>query len=88
MTQELVNQGMKAVSSGSNPVALKKGISVRHEHFDREVPRVVRALKGNEDILNIATISTSGNAFMGGVIAKASRKGMACALSTRSYRRA
>ena len=25
-------------------------------------------LKGNDDILNIATISTSGNAFMGGVI--------------------
>ena len=31
-------------------------------------------LKGNDDILNIATISTSGNAFMGGVIAKAYEK--------------
>ena len=71
MTQELVNQGMKAVSSGSNPVALRRGISHVTNILIEKCRELSVPLKGNEDILNIATISTSGNAFMGGVIAKA-----------------
>merc|ERR1719331_671961 len=74
MTQELVNQGMKAVSSGSNPVALRRGISHVTNILIGKCRELSVPLKGNDDILNIATISTSGNAFMGGVIAKAYEK--------------
>ena len=74
MTQELVNQGMKAVSSGSNPVALRRGISHVTNILIEKCRELSVPLKGNDDILNIATISTSGNAFMGGVIAKAYEK--------------
>jgi chaperonin GroEL len=74
MTQELVNQGMKAVSSGSNPVALRRGISHVTNILIEKCRELSVPLKGNDDILNIATISTSGNAFMGGVIAMPTKK--------------
>jgi chaperonin GroEL len=74
LTQELVNQGMKAVSSGSNPVAMRRGIQSTTAILMAKCRELAVPLKGNEDILNIATISTSGNAFMGGVIAKAYEK--------------
>jgi chaperonin GroEL len=74
MTQELVNQGMKAVSSGANPVALRRGISHAGNQLILKVGELALPVKGNDEILNIATIATSGNAYMGGVIAKAFEK--------------
>mmetsp|Transcript_1761 Transcript_1761/g.5192 ORF Transcript_1761/g.5192 Transcript_1761/m.5192 type:complete len:578 (+) Transcript_1761:73-1806(+) len=74
MTQELVNQGMKAVSSGSNPVALRRGITAATNVLIEKCTELAVPVKGNEEVLNIATIATSGNAFMGAVIAKAFEK--------------
>jgi chaperonin GroEL len=74
MTQELVNQGMKAVSSGTNPVAIRRGIAAATTALIAECEKLARPVEDNEAILNIATIATSGNAAMGEVIAAAYEK--------------
>jgi len=74
MTQELVNQGMKAVSSGTNPVAIRRGIAAATKALIAECEKLAKPVEDNEAILNIATIATSGNAAMGEVIAAAYAK--------------
>ena len=74
MTQELVNQGMKAVSSGVNPVALRRGMSKAVNALIEEVMELSVPVSNNEELLNIATVATSGNAVMGAIIAKAFEK--------------
>lgn len=74
MTQELVNQGMKAVTSGVNPVALRRGISKATSALIKEVESVAKPIDSNEELMNIATVATSGNAQMGSIIARAFEK--------------
>ncbi|KAH8070549.1 hypothetical protein JL721_4945 [Aureococcus anophagefferens] len=74
LTQELVNQGMKAVSSGVNPVALRRGMSKATDALIVEVTALAKPVDSNDELLNIATVATSGNAVMGAIIAKAFEK--------------
>jgi len=62
---------MKAVTSGVNPVALRRGITKASNALIEEIKLVAKPVQGNEEILNIATVATSGNAVMGNIIAKA-----------------
>ncbi|KAJ8610856.1 hypothetical protein CTAYLR_009127 [Chrysophaeum taylorii] len=74
MTQELVNQGMKAVTSGVNPVALRRGITKATNLLIAEVEKVAKPVDSNEELMNIATVATSGNTAMGSIIARAFEK--------------
>ena len=74
MTQELVNQGMKAVSSGTNPVAIRRGITETVNILIEKCGDLARPVKDNDAVLNIATIATSGNTAMGEIIAAAFAK--------------
>ena len=74
LAQAIVREGMKAVSSGRNPMDLKRGI-------DKAVAEVVAALKasakpvsGNSEIEQVGTISANGEAEIGRMIAEAMGK--------------
>jgi chaperonin GroEL len=74
LAQAIVREGMKAVSSGRNPMDLKRGI-------DKAVAEVVGALKksakkvsGNSEIEQVGTISANGEAEIGKMIAEAMSK--------------
>jgi chaperonin GroEL len=74
LAQAIVREGMKAVSSGRNPMDLKRGI-------DKAVSEVVEALKksakkvsGNSEIEQVGTISANGEAEIGRMIAEAMSK--------------
>jgi len=71
MTQELVNQGMKAVTSGVNPVALRRGIAKATKLLIAEVEALAKPVDSNDELMSIATVATSGNVQMGGIIARA-----------------
>lgn len=68
MTQEIVNQGMKVVAAGANPVSLRNGISLAARQLSEQIRRLASPVKSNSDILNIATIA-SNNAKMGSTLA-------------------
>jgi chaperonin GroEL len=74
LAQAIVREGMKAVSSGRNPMDLKRGI-------DKAVSEVVTALKAsakkvssNSEIEQVGTISANGEAEIGKMIAEAMSK--------------
>lgn len=70
MTQEIVNQGIRVVSTGANPVSLRNGINLAVKRLCERVQELSKPVTGNEDLLNIATIS-SNSPSMGAIIAKA-----------------
>jgi chaperonin GroEL len=73
MTQEIVNQGIRVVAAGANPVSLRNGITLASSRLAAEVKRLAAPVKSNADLLSIATIA-SGSPSMGAIIAKAYEK--------------
>merc|ERR1712185_637607 len=71
LTQEFVNQGMKAIAAGINPVLLRRGMKIAVEALIAEVRAKSTPVNSNDDLLNIATVATSGNADMGAILARA-----------------
>jgi len=73
MTQAIVNNGMRAVTSGVNPVALNRGIRKAARLISDEIKEIATPINGIEDLKNIATIA-SGSIEMGRIIAQANDK--------------
>jgi len=73
MTQALVNQGMRAVTSGVSPVALNRGIRKAGRVISDEIRDIATPVTGIEDLKNVATIA-SGSVEMGRIIAQAADK--------------
>jgi len=70
MTQAIVNQGMRAVTAGINPVAVNVGIRKAARIIADEVRDMARPVSGIEDLKNVAIIA-SGSQEMGKIIAQA-----------------
>jgi chaperonin GroEL len=73
MTQAIVNGGIKAVTAGTNPVALNTGIKKAARMIAEEIRLIAKPVKGIEDLRNVATIA-SGSIEMGRIIAQAFEK--------------
>ena len=73
MTQEIVNQGIRVVAAGANPISLRKGIMAAATALSARVKKLAKPVTGNADLLSIATIA-SNSASMGSIIAKAYEK--------------
>ena len=73
MTQEIVNQGIRVVAAGANPVSLRNGVIHASSKLAEEIRRLSKPVKGNSDLLSIACIA-SGSPSMGAIIAKAYEK--------------
>ncbi len=73
LAQALINEGMKNVAAGANPMVVKRGIKLA---VDKAVETVVansKAVAGSEDIARVATVS-SGDEVIGQLIADAMSK--------------
>lgn len=70
MTQAIVNQGVKYVKSGMNPVSLREGILAASKAVCDRIPELARKVQSVEDLVNIATVSTGGATEMAQTIAK------------------
>lgn len=73
MTQEIVNQGIRVVAAGANPVNLRNGVMLAASRLAQRVREIAKPVKGNQDLLNIATIASNSHT-MGAIIAKAYEK--------------
>lgn len=73
MTQEIVNQGIRVVAAGANPVSLRNGVILASSLLAAEVRKLAKPVTGNADLLSIATIA-SNSPSMGAIIAKAYEK--------------
>ncbi len=73
LAQALINEGMKNVAAGANPMVVKKGIKLAVETVTNTVIANSKKVSGSEDIARVATVS-SGDDVIGNLIAEAMSK--------------
>lgn len=71
LAREIIKLGLLNVTSGANPVAVKKGIDKTVQGLVEELEKKARPVKGRDDIKAIATISAGNDDFVGTMIADA-----------------
>src|SRR6476469_2450563 len=70
LAQAIVREGLKNVSAGANPMALKRGIEAAVESVVEDIKSQSKEISGKEDIARVATISARDREI-GDVIADA-----------------
>ncbi|MCR5081479.1 MAG: chaperonin GroEL [Treponema sp.] len=70
----IVREGLKAVSAGMTPIEIKRGIDKATAIAVDEIKKNSRAVKGNEDITHVATISANNDPEIGKILADAIEK--------------
>ena len=73
LTQAMIENGLKAVDKGANPVLMREGIDKASKAIADELLKLSHQVKTNDDVKNIATIS-SGSEEVGSIIADAMAK--------------
>jgi chaperonin GroEL len=73
LAQAIVRNGLKNVSAGANPIALKRGIEIAVEQIVANIQKLSKPVQGKEQIARVATIS-AGDDSIGDVIADAIEK--------------
>ena len=68
LTQALVGEGLRLVASGSNPMALQRGLQKASKLLAAEVKKLAKPVTDDADIQNVAMIAT-GSEAMGRTIA-------------------
>jgi chaperonin GroEL len=73
LAQSIFREGVKAVASGANPMALKRGIDKAVAAAVEEVKKLSKPVSG-EMIAQVGTISANSDATIGNIIADAMKK--------------
>src|SRR3990170_3597249 len=70
LAQAIVSQGMKNITSGANPMSVKRGVDKGVEAVVAEIKKLSKPLKTQEEIAQVATLS-AGDSEIGAKIAEA-----------------
>ncbi len=73
LAQAMINEGMKNLAAGANPIVLRKGMKKATDVAVEAIKGMSQAVKGKEDIEKVAAIS-SGDTEVGKMIADAMDK--------------
>lgn len=71
LAQAIFREGFKNVTSGANPMALKRGIEKGVEVAVAEIAKQSKKVKDKNDLSNVATVSANGDRFIGNLVAEA-----------------
>ena len=71
LAQSIIEEGFKRVSSGGNPIELKRGIDKAVTQVVKSLKDMSKAVKGDEPIQQVATISANNDDTVGSIIADA-----------------
>ncbi|ACE94608.1 MULTISPECIES: chaperonin GroEL [Rhizobium] len=74
LAQAIVKEGAKAVTSGMNPMDLKRGIDLAVAAIVAELKANARNISNNSEIAQVGTISANGDAEIGRFLAEAMEK--------------
>ena len=74
LAQAIVNEGMKYVAAGLDPMELKRGIDAAVAAVVDELKKNSRPCSTSQEIAHVGTISANGDASIGEMIAKAMEK--------------
>ena len=71
LAEAIYVEGLKHVTAGANPMAIKRGISKAAEIVTKFIESVSVPVKGHSDIAKVATISANNNPQVGEILADA-----------------
>ncbi|MBX4934523.1 chaperonin GroEL [Rhizobium bangladeshense] len=74
LAQAIVKEGAKAVTSGMNPMDLKRGIDLAVTAIVEELKTNARKISNNSEIAQVGTISANGDPEIGRFLAEAMEK--------------
>ncbi|MBG23127.1 MAG: chaperonin GroEL [Idiomarinaceae bacterium] len=74
LAQSIVNEGLKAVAAGMNPMDLKRGIDKAVIAAVEELKKISQPCDNNKAIAQVGTISANSDSTIGEIIAKAMEK--------------
>ena len=74
LAQSIVQEGLKSVAAGMNPMDLKRGIDKAVAAVLAEIKASAKKVSNNSEIAQVGTISANGDVEVGEMIAKAMEK--------------
>jgi len=74
LAQAMIKEGMKNVTSGANPLFIKKGIEKAVEAIVEEIKKLSVSVETRESIAQVATIAANNDKVIGEMIASAMEK--------------
>jgi chaperonin GroEL len=74
LAQAIYTEGLKSVTAGVNPMALKRGIEGAVENVVQQLADMAVETKGKKEIAQVATISANSDPVIGDLIADAMEK--------------
>jgi chaperonin GroEL len=74
LAQAIFREGLKNVTAGANPMAIKRGIEQAVESIIGEVKRISKPVKGRTEIAQVGALSAHGDEGIGNLIADAMEK--------------
>ena len=74
LAQSIVNEGLKAVAAGMNPMDLKRGIDKATIAIVEQIKLMAKPCTDNKAIAQVGTISANADASIGDIIANAMEK--------------
>nr|YP_009654464.1 60-kDa chaperonin [Pleurostichidium falkenbergii]QCH39751.1 60-kDa chaperonin [Pleurostichidium falkenbergii] len=74
LASAIIKEGLKNVAAGSNPIVLKKGIDKAVKFVIEKIAEYSRPITSSRDILQVATISSGNDHYIGDIITQAIQK--------------
>jgi len=74
LAEAIFREGLKNVTAGANPMALKRGIEKAVEEVVAQLKKLCKPIKGKKEIAQVATIAANNDAAIGDLIAEAMEK--------------
>src|SRR5215210_7970308 len=74
LAASIVREGAKSVAAGMNPMDLKRGVDMAVAEVVKDIEARAKKVKSSEEIAQVGTISSNGDASIGQMIAEAMKK--------------
>jgi chaperonin GroEL len=74
LAEAIFNEGLKAVTAGTNPMLMKRGMEKAVEQIVGKIGAMSIPVKNKKDLENVATVAANGDTKIGGIIAEAMDK--------------
>ena len=74
LAQAIVKEGAKYVAAGMNPMDLKRGVDLAVTEAIKDIQARAKKIKSSDEVAQVGTISSNGDASIGKMIAEAMQK--------------
>jgi chaperonin GroEL len=74
LAQSIVTHGLRNVTAGANPIALRRGMEKAVDAVVAEIKKQAKAIRTKEEVAQVATVSANNDSEVGALVAEAMDK--------------